>query len=229
MSPTITEANKKSTGGYVLKAGLPAGLSLHPDTGVITGIPLTIDTNTHSTIIVVTDAAGNTGEHTIIFPTVDAAPSDTTSHTTTRTRRSGGGGGGGSSFAPAITTAQQLTPTITPGITPQPVFTRTLTRGSTGEDVRTLQKFLNKNSYTVSTTGPGSSGKETTYFGPATERALKAFQAANDLLPLGILDDGTRYLLNALLLTVPQQTVRERLIILIQQLIQELVKRGVTQ
>ena len=53
------------------------------------------------------------------------APSDTTSHTTTRTR-SGGGGGGGSSFAPAITTAQQLTPTITLGITPQPVFTRTL-------------------------------------------------------------------------------------------------------
>ena len=77
MSPTIIEeANLKSTGGYVLETGntLPPGLSLHPDTGVITGIPLTIDTNTHSTIIVVTDEADNTGEYTIIFPAVDAAP-----------------------------------------------------------------------------------------------------------------------------------------------------------
>ena len=73
--PTITEKNKKSSGGYTLKAGysLPTGLLLNIDTGAITGTPTAINSQTHTTTIVVTDAAGNTGEDTIIFPTVDAA------------------------------------------------------------------------------------------------------------------------------------------------------------
>ena len=75
MSPTITEANPKSSGGYTLKTGhsLPPGLLLNTNTGAITGTPTTVNIQTR-TIIVVTDAAGNTGEHPIIFPAVDAAP-----------------------------------------------------------------------------------------------------------------------------------------------------------
>ena len=77
MSPTLTETNPKSIGGYALKVeagnSLPPGLALDPDTGNITGTPTTPNTNTRTTTIVVTDAAGNTGEHPIIFPLVSAA------------------------------------------------------------------------------------------------------------------------------------------------------------
>ena len=62
-------------------------------------------------------------------------------------------------------------------------FTRDLTLGATGEDVRQLQIFLNSNGYTVSTEGPGSPGQETTYFGTLTQQALARYQAANDIAP----------------------------------------------
>ncbi len=56
------------------------------------------------------------------------------------------------------------------------VFTRYLSYGSTSEDVRKLQQFLNAQGFTVATKGNGSPGKETTYFGPATMAALVRFQ-----------------------------------------------------
>ena len=83
LSPTLTETNPKDTGGYALQTGntLPPGLSLHPDTGAITGIPETVNSQTHPTTIVVTDAAGNTGEHTITFPAVSDTPAPTVTFT----------------------------------------------------------------------------------------------------------------------------------------------------
>jgi len=62
-------------------------------------------------------------------------------------------------------------------------FTRDLKLGSTGEDVRQLQKFLNQNGYKISNTGAGSPGNETTYFGSATQSALIKFQSANNISP----------------------------------------------
>lgn len=57
---------------------------------------------------------------------------------------------------------------------------RQLERGMYGEDVRSLQVLLNSDDSTqVSESGAGSRGKETTFFGRATEDALIRFQQKN--------------------------------------------------
>lgn len=53
---------------------------------------------------------------------------------------------------------------------------RTLTTGSTGSDVTILQKYLNTHGYTISSTGQGSAGHETSFFGSLTLTALKKLQ-----------------------------------------------------
>lgn len=62
-------------------------------------------------------------------------------------------------------------------------LTRDLYQSISGEDVRTLQKLLNDNGYTVASTGSGSPENETTYFGPATEAAVIKFQIAHGISP----------------------------------------------
>lgn len=62
-------------------------------------------------------------------------------------------------------------------------FTRDLQLGSTGEDVRALQIYLNARGFTVAASGPGSAGQETAYFGPATQAALARLQASRDIAP----------------------------------------------
>ena len=62
-------------------------------------------------------------------------------------------------------------------------FTRDLTIGSRGEDVRQLQIYLNNNGFPIVSSGDGSKGKETTYFGPATQKALIKFQQAKKITP----------------------------------------------
>ena len=69
-------------------------------------------------------------------------------------------------------------------------WTRNLSKGSTGDDVRQLQRFLNGNPQTmVATSGAGSPGNESSYYGPATARAVSTFQelhASVILAPLGL-------------------------------------------
>ena len=60
-----------------------------------------------------------------------------------------------------------------------------LRQGSKGKEVKVLQEFLNQNGFPVSSSGPGSPGKETEIFGPATDAAVKRWQRAN-----GLKDDG---------------------------------------
>lgn len=66
---------------------------------------------------------------------------------------------------------------------PGAAFTRDLQLGSQGEDVRQLQVYLNAHGFPVAASGAGSSGNETTYFGPATQAALVAFQKSSGISP----------------------------------------------
>jgi hypothetical protein len=60
---------------------------------------------------------------------------------------------------------------------------RDLALGSVGEDVRMLQKVLNSQGFTISTTGEGSVGNETTTFGQLTHEALVKYQTAKGISP----------------------------------------------
>jgi len=75
-------------------------------------------------------------------------------------------------------------------------WTRNLSKGSTGEDVKNLQIFLNKTSDTeLASFGVGSKDNETNYFGLITANAVARFQdkyASDILTPLG-LTKGTGY------------------------------------
>ena len=78
-------------------------------------------------------------------------------------------------------------------------FTRNLTVGSTGSDVKCLQVLLNANGYKLATTGAGSPGMETSYFGPRTLAVVKAFQVAKGWTPANQVGPLTRAAFNALL------------------------------
>lgn len=62
-------------------------------------------------------------------------------------------------------------------------FTRHLELEVVGEDVKCLQKYLNKAGYTIADSGVGSSGRETTQFKSLTEAAVIKWQKANGLYP----------------------------------------------
>lgn len=62
-------------------------------------------------------------------------------------------------------------------------FTQTLTVGANGSEVMQLQKFLNAHGAVVASTGAGSPGNETSYFGNATKAAVAKWQAANGVSP----------------------------------------------
>lgn len=87
------------------------------------------------------------------------------------------------------------------------VFVSELRLGSQGAEVKCLQRVLNFDPDTViASSGPGSKGKETDYFGALTETALKKFQnkISRQLsipitsITLGVTDKKTRDALNAL-------------------------------
>lgn len=79
-------------------------------------------------------------------------------------------------------------------------FTKDLKLGSTGADVKALQKVLNANPATVvSTTGVGSAGQESEYFGAKTKAAVIKFQTANGIAPAaGYVGPLTRAKLNSM-------------------------------
>jgi len=79
-------------------------------------------------------------------------------------------------------------------------FTRNLTVGATGSDVKCLQSILNQSAATqVATTGAGAPGFETTTFGPKTLVAVKKWQAANGMTPANQVGPMSRAKLNSAL------------------------------
>lgn len=77
-------------------------------------------------------------------------------------------------------------------------FTRDLELGDEGADVKELQKYLNQAGFVVASSGAGSAGHETTYFGPATQSALIKFQKAKNISPsAGYFGPKTRAYINA--------------------------------
>ena len=63
-------------------------------------------------------------------------------------------------------------------------FKKNLSFGTTDNEVKELQKFLNNNGYAVAKSGVGSPGKETTKFGAATKTAVMKFQADHKIKPV---------------------------------------------
>ncbi len=90
--------------------------------------------------------------------------------------------------APALTsspaTATTSTETNRDSCVPL-TLTRSLSSGSTGADVVSLQEFLQSQGYYTYTSITG-------YFGPVTKSALTAFQAANGIEPIGAVGPITR-------------------------------------
>jgi hypothetical protein len=82
-------------------------------------------------------------------------------------------------------------------------FTKNLTLGATDAEVKTLQQFLNANGYIVSTSGAGSVGSESTYFGTKTKAALIAFQTAKGLTAIGFFGPLTRATVASMSTTAP--------------------------
>lgn len=99
--------------------------------------------------------------------------------------------------------ATSTSPVVRPGATPNTVgrFNMNLKLGMRHIDVKRLQTFLNRSGFPVAAQGAGSFGQEGYYFGPATLRALIAYQNAhkaelNIRAGTGFFGASTRALLN---------------------------------
>jgi spore germination protein len=107
---------------------------------------------------------------------------------------------GGNTPPTPSTGSGQATPNPTPTTGTILVPTANLSPGSKGEDVRNLQKLLNKHGFTIAASGAGSPGQETTTFGNATYRALIKFQQSKKISPaIGHYGPKTRAALQALI------------------------------
>ncbi|MBU1091525.1 peptidoglycan-binding protein [Patescibacteria group bacterium] len=116
---------------------------------------------------------------------------------------SGGGGGGGGSVPTPVyvvipgtdtttTVPAETTPATTPAVTPTTIsavsatFTQTMKIGMSSADIKSLQQLLNSDPDTqIASSGVGSPGNETEYFGSLTKKAVQKFQKKYDIVSSG--------------------------------------------
>jgi len=104
----------------------------------------------------------------------------------------------------ALQAAQGGTPVPTGNVACAGItFDRNIRVGMTGSDIKCLQVLLNNNGFTLAQTGAGSPGAETSYFGPRTLAATRAFQVSRGWTPANQAGPLTRAALTALIGTVP--------------------------
>lgn len=77
-------------------------------------------------------------------------------------------------------------------------FTADLRIGISHPDVLKLQKFLNSKGLNVASSGPGSPGNETDFYGAKTATAVKKFQVSKGIISTGNVGPLTRSALNAI-------------------------------
>lgn len=98
-------------------------------------------------------------------------------------------------FSAHLQSLCQYASTPATGSCPAYRFTRSLKKGMQGEDVRSLQKFLNCQGFILGTSGPGAPGRETNLFADRTFQAVVKFQEkyADEILKPGNLSKGTGF------------------------------------
>ncbi len=154
-------------------------------TNVSTGVTNTCNSSVSQLVVSGSTAVTVTPTATICADTVISTPPTSSS------------GGSSGRYIPPLLIPPTTAPTITNTNT---TFTKDLDVGIQGDDVKSLQKFLNSKGYTVSTTGPGSIGNETNYFGMKTREALIQFQKQNNIIPaIGYFGPLTRAVISKLL------------------------------
>jgi hypothetical protein len=100
----------------------------------------------------------------------------------------------------AIVAATTTTSTVSGSSVNSFQFLKNLQYKDVDTDILKLQHFLNTHNFSISKTGPGSLGKETTYFGRSTRAALIKFQQANDIKPAsGYFGSITKSVVNSML------------------------------
>ena len=172
---------------------LPAGATLKVKSASGKAIPISgIDGNAYST-----ECASGVNTLTIVMlpnhatevATISASADACTASTATVVSSAGGGGGGGGSTAYRPTTSVSPSANATvPAAAPSQVvsFTEDLSRGMDNSDVTRLQQLLARD------TAIYPEGSVTGYFGPATERAVKRFQAKYGISQIGRVGPATR-------------------------------------
>jgi hypothetical protein len=83
-------------------------------------------------------------------------------------------------------------------------FTRDLTLDVSGADVQCLQRYLNGAGFTLASSGAGSPGSETQFFGPLTRDGVSRWQAGNSVFPsVGYFGPISRSKYNSLVAALP--------------------------